>query len=170
MKAWIGLGSNRGDAGAMVRAAQRAIAAHPDMTLLRASGAYRSEPWGYRQQPSFTNAVVEVETSLQPPDLLPRLLQVEQRLGRCRGGRRWGPRAIDIDLLLCEALIVLRENLVVPHPRMHRREFVLRPLAELDPGLVIPGRGTVGGCLARIGTRSVWLLDEAHGSGVGREA
>ena len=95
-------------------------------------------------------AVVQIETSLEPVSLLSELQSIEQLMGRKRSDRRWGPRLIDIDLLLYEGRKIQLEELQVPHPRMHERAFVLVPLAELDPGLEITGHGSVGNCLQQI--------------------
>jgi 2-amino-4-hydroxy-6-hydroxymethyldihydropteridine diphosphokinase len=108
-----------------------------------------TDPVGYKEQPRFLNGVVELETELSPRELLARLLAIEARLGRVRGqGPRFGPRTIDLDLLLYGEESVDEPGLTVPHPRLHERRFVLEPLAELDPALEIPGRGPVQALLA----------------------
>ena len=110
-----------------------------------------TEPWGYADQPPFLNAVAEVETELGARELLDILLEVERGLGRERGtGPRYGPRAIDLDLLLFGSEVIDEPGLTVPHPRLHERRFALEPLADLDPGLVVPGRGTVAELLAAL--------------------
>ena len=101
-----------------------------------------TEPWGPVAQPSFLNGVVEVETSLEPRALLGLLLDVERRLGRVRDAR-FGPRTIDLDLLVYDDAALDEPGLTVPHPRLHERVFALEPLHELDPELVVPGRGRV---------------------------
>ena len=101
-------------------------------------------------QPRFLNAAVRLATELAPRPLLERLLAVEQQLGRVRTGERYGPRTIDLDLLLYGDEIVDEPGLHVPHPRLAERRFVLEPLAELDPGLVVPGLGPVQALLAKL--------------------
>jgi 2-amino-4-hydroxy-6-hydroxymethyldihydropteridine diphosphokinase len=140
--AYVGLGSNLGDREQLVRRAAELVGA------LRLSTVIETEPWGYENQPRFLNAVAELETQLTPRQLLDHLLDVERRLGRERVGHRWGPRTIDLDLLLYGDETIDEPGLVVPHPRLVEREFVLRPLAELVPALKIPGNGTVQAALA----------------------
>jgi len=153
MKAWIGLGSNLGEREAMIRQALEALSAMPDTELLRASSLYDSEPVGEADQPNFLNAVAQVDTDLSARQVLWNLLLIEKRLGRERT-RRWGPRSIDLDLLLYGDEVIEEDDLRVPHPEMHRRAFVLVPLVELDPTLVHPGTGeTLLSHLSRLGTR-----------------
>ena len=140
--AYVGLGSNLGDREQLVRAAAELIGA------ARLSTIIETEPWGYEDQPWFLNAVAEVETGLEPQPFLAHLLDVERRLGRERVGPQWGPRTIDLDVLLFGDRVVDEPGLVVPHPRLHERRFVLEPLAELAPELEIPGNGTVRAALA----------------------
>jgi 2-amino-4-hydroxy-6-hydroxymethyldihydropteridine diphosphokinase len=140
--AYVGLGSNLGDSERLIREAAELIGA------VRLSSIIETEPWGYVEQPNFLNAVAELETRLTPRQLLDHLLDVERRLGRERVGHRWGPRTIDLDLLLYGEEEVDEPGLVVPHPRLLQREFALRPLAELVPAQRIPGSGTVQEALA----------------------
>jgi 2-amino-4-hydroxy-6-hydroxymethyldihydropteridine diphosphokinase len=140
--AYVGLGSNLGDRERLIREAAELIGA------VRVSTVIETEPWGHTDQPRFLNAVAELETLLAPRRLLDHLLDVERRLGRERVGPQWGPRTIDLDLLLYGDEILDEPGLVVPHPRLTEREFVLRPLAELVPALKIPGKGTVQAALA----------------------
>ena len=142
--AYVGLGSNLGDRQGLIRRAAELIGAR------RLSSLLETEPWGYADQPKFLNAAAEVETPLTPRQLLVHLLDVERRLGRERIGPRWGPRTIDLDLLLYGDESIEEPDLVVPHPRLTEREFALRPLAELVPALKIPGNGTVQEALAGI--------------------
>ncbi len=143
--AYVGLGSNLGDRKQAIRQAAERIGA------VRLSGIRETEPWGYADQPDFLNAVAEVETELGPRELLDFLLGVEHDLGRERGaGPRYGPRTIDLDLLLYDEEAIDEPGLTVPHPRLHERRFVLEPLVELDPALVVPGRGTVAELLAAL--------------------
>ncbi len=140
--AYIGLGSNLGDRESLIRRAAELIGA------ARLSEVRETEPWGYEKQPRFLNAVAEIETELAPRRLLDHLLDIERRLGRERVGPKWGPRTIDLDLLLYGDETVDEPGLVVPHPRLLEREFVLEPLADLVPWLKIPGNGTVHDALA----------------------
>lgn len=140
--AYVGLGSNLGDSEQLIRRAAELIGAQ------RLSSIIETAPWGYENQPNFLNAVAELDTALTPRQLLDHLLDVERRLGRERIGHRWGPRTIDLDLLLYGDETVDEPGLVVPHPRLLEREFALRPLAELVPAHRIPGSGTVHEALA----------------------
>ena len=140
--AYVGLGSNLGDRESLIRQAAELVGA------ARLSQIIETEPWGYEQQPRFLNAVAEVETPLAARAFLDRLLDVERRLGRERDGRQWGPRTIDLDLLLFGDEQIDEPGLVVPHPHLAERLFVLEPLAELAPLQRIPGSGTVQAALA----------------------
>jgi 2-amino-4-hydroxy-6-hydroxymethyldihydropteridine diphosphokinase len=140
--AYVGLGSNLGDRERLIREAAELIGA------VRLSTVIETEPWGHSDQPLFLNAVAELETPLAARQLLDHLLDVERRLGRERVGPQWGPRTIDLDLLLYGDQMLDEPGLVVPHPRLTEREFVLRPLVELVPTLKIPGKGTVQAALA----------------------
>ena len=140
MKTYIGLGSNLGEREAQIRLALDDLARLPGSRLVRASSLYDSEPVGDVDQPNFLNAVAELETELTPRQLLWNLQLIERRLGRTRT-RRWGPRTIDLDLLLYGPLVVEEPDLQIPHPEMTRRSFVLVPLVELDPLLVHPVTG-----------------------------
>jgi 2-amino-4-hydroxy-6-hydroxymethyldihydropteridine diphosphokinase len=139
---YVGLGSNLGDREALIRRAARAIGA------VRLSTIRETEPWGLEEQPPYLNAVAELETALPPRELLHRLLDVERQLGRERVGPRWGPRTIDLDLLLYGEQVIDEPGLRVPHPYLLERRFVLEPLAELIPAQRIPGSGTVSEALA----------------------
>ena len=140
--AYVGLGSNLGDRETLIRRAAELLGAR------RLSTIVETEPWGLVDQPAFLNAVAEVETPCTARELLDELLDVERHLGRERIGPRWGPRTIDLDLLTFGDLQLDEPGLVVPHPYLHERRFVLEPLAELAPALEIPGRGTVSALLA----------------------
>jgi 2-amino-4-hydroxy-6-hydroxymethyldihydropteridine diphosphokinase len=135
--AYIGLGSNLGDRERLIREAAELIGA------ARLSTVIETEPWGYGNQPLFLNAVAELETPLTARQLLDHLLDVERRLGRERIGPQWGPRTIDLDLLLYGDETIDEPGLTVPHPRLHERRFALEPLLDLDPEVAIPGRGRV---------------------------
>ncbi len=146
--AYVGLGANLGDREAMIRRAAGLIGA------IRLSPIVETEPWGYADQPMFLNAVAEVDTPLPALALLGHLLDVERRLGRDRSGPRFGPRTIDLDLLLYGDEQISAPGLEVPHPRLLERRFVLEPLAALVPALKIPGNGTVSEALAGIQSSS----------------
>jgi 2-amino-4-hydroxy-6-hydroxymethyldihydropteridine diphosphokinase len=140
VKAFIGLGSNLGEREAQLRAALDAIAQLPTTQLVKVSSLYDTEAVGETDQPNFLNAVAQVDTELTARQLLWNLLLIERRLGRLRT-RRWGPRTIDLDLLLYGSLVVDEPDLKVPHPELTRRAFVLVPLVELDPMLAHPVTG-----------------------------
>jgi 2-amino-4-hydroxy-6-hydroxymethyldihydropteridine diphosphokinase len=143
-RAYVGLGANLGDREAAILRAAELLQAR------RLSTIRETEPWGYVEQPPYLNAVAEIETDLRPQPLLERLLGIERSLGRLRLGPRWGPRTIDLDLLVYGDEMVDEPGLTVPHPLLHERLFVLEPLVELDPSLKIPGKGTVSTLLARL--------------------
>ena len=144
-RAYVGLGANLGDREWAIREAARRIGA------AKLSEIRETVPWGYVDQPSFLNAAAEVDTELGARELLDFLLEVERGLGRERGaGPRYGPRVIDLDLLLFGPDVIDEPGLAVPHPRLHERRFALQPLADLDAGLVVPGRGTVAELLAAL--------------------
>jgi 2-amino-4-hydroxy-6-hydroxymethyldihydropteridine diphosphokinase len=138
-RAYVGLGANLGERETTIRRAVELLAATPGIDLLAVSTLRETDPVGYADQPRFLNGVAAVETSLAPRALLERLLAVERELGRVRGeGPRFGPRTIDLDLLLHGDEVVDEPGLVVPHPRLGERRFVLEPLHDLDPGLTLP--------------------------------
>jgi 2-amino-4-hydroxy-6-hydroxymethyldihydropteridine diphosphokinase len=146
-RAYVGLGSNLGDRAHTLRRALELLDAEAGIAVVAVSSFRETDPVGYVHQPPFLNAAVVVETELRPRDLLHRLLAVERTLGRVRQGPRFGPRTIDLDLLLYGEESLDEPGLTVPHPRLHERRFALEPLAELDGALVVPGRGTVAGLL-----------------------
>lgn len=138
-RAFLALGSNIGDKAANLRAARDAIAALPGTAVIAASAVYRTPPWGKTDQDWFANAVIAVETTLAPLALLEACLAIEIDLGRVRR-ERWGPRVIDIDLLMHGETRLATERLTLPHPAMPERAFVLIPLREIAPDRVIAGR------------------------------
>ncbi|HEY0232680.1 MAG TPA: 2-amino-4-hydroxy-6-hydroxymethyldihydropteridine diphosphokinase [Dokdonella sp.] len=150
VRAYVGLGSNLDGPLEQVERALHALSDIAQTQLLRASRRYRTAPWGIAEQPAFVNAVAELATSLPPRDLLDALLGIERAQGRHRDGARWGPRTLDLDLLIYGDLQIESPGLVLPHPRIAERAFVLVPLADLDAGLVIAGAGTVRELLARV--------------------
>jgi 2-amino-4-hydroxy-6-hydroxymethyldihydropteridine diphosphokinase len=140
--AYVGLGGNLGDAAATLRAALPALDRLPDSRLRRASRLYRTPAWGQTAQPDFINAVAMLDTALPARALLDRLLGIERAFGRTRAsGERWGPRTLDLDLLLYGDAVIDEPGLHVPHPHLHQRAFALLPLLELAPEIVIPGIG-----------------------------
>ncbi len=151
-RAYVGLGSNLGDRRATFERALELLGARQGIDVVAVSSFRETDPVGYVDQPRFLNAAVAIETSLRPDALLGALLGVEQELGRTREGPRYGPRTIDLDLLLMESVTVADPGLTLPHPRLHERAFALAPLAELDPALVVPGHGSVSELLARLAT------------------
>ena len=141
--AYVGLGANLGDRQETIEQAVALLAAAEGVELLAVSSLRETDPVGFEDQPRFLNGAAAVETSLTAGDLLAVLLGIERRLGRTREGPRFGPRIIDLDLLVYGDSVLDEPGLTVPHPRLHERRFALEPLAELAPGLVVPGRGTV---------------------------
>lgn len=143
--ACIGLGANLGDARASVREAIAVLDLLPATRLLRASRLYRTRAWGHTEQPDFINAAAMIETSLGARELLDGLLALERDFGRLRvEGERWGPRTLDLDLLVFGDAVIDQPGLQVPHPHLHERAFALLPLAEIASEVSIPGVGIVG--------------------------
>lgn len=157
--AYVGLGSNLGDPARQVQRALGALTKIRNTSVTRHSRCYRTAPWGVTDQPSFVNAVAELETTLAPRELLDALLAIERDQGRCRDGAQWGPRTLDLDLLTCADQQLTEPGLIVPHPRIAARAFVLVPLAELDALLLIPGAGLVRDLLARVDASDCVLID-----------
>ena len=141
---YVGLGANLGDREGSIRRASELLGAQ------RLSTIRETEPWGVPDQPSFLNAVAELGTTMSAHALLDRLLEVERELGRVRDGMRWGPRTIDLDLLVFGDQVYNESRLTVPHPQLAERLFVLEPLAELAPDLLVPGLGEVSRLLTRL--------------------
>ncbi len=136
--AYIGLGANLGEPAAQLRRALAELAATDEVEVLQVSSFYLNPPLGPQEQPWYVNAVAQVRTRLTPEELLRSLHRLETALGRVRG-ERWGPRVIDLDLLLYDGEVINAPELVLPHPEMHRRAFVLAPLAEIAPEAWHPG-------------------------------
>lgn len=149
-EAYVGLGSNLDDPTAQLRAALHDLAALDGVTIVGTSQFFRTPPWGMTDQPDFINAVAHVRTRLTPALLLAELLALERRAGRSRSAERWGPRRLDLDLLLYDGWVSDDPAVQVPHPRMTSRAFVMVPLAELAPDLVVPGHGRVDALLAAL--------------------
>lgn len=156
-QAFIGLGANLGDARATLRAALAALAAEPGVELVAVSSFWRSAPVD-ATGPDFVNACAELRTTLAPEALLQLLLRLEQRHGRERPYRH-APRTLDLDLLLVDQLTWHSPTLVLPHPRLHQRAFVLRPLAEIAPALQLPGLGPLAPWLAATAGQDLQRLE-----------
>jgi 2-amino-4-hydroxy-6-hydroxymethyldihydropteridine diphosphokinase len=149
--AYIGLGSNLEDPRAQVQTALDEVGSIPGTRLLNTSSLYRSAPQGPQDQPDFINAVAEVETTLPADALLGYMQDIEQRHGRART-RHWGPRTLDLDLLLYGNMKINGDKLTLPHPHIASRNFVLCPLLELDPQIEIPDLGPASVLLEKLST------------------
>jgi 2-amino-4-hydroxy-6-hydroxymethyldihydropteridine diphosphokinase len=152
----IALGSNLGDKAANIAQAIERLTARGDVTLVSRSADYRTEPWGNTDQDWFVNACIGVATQLAPHALLARCLEVERELGRTRS-TRWGPRVIDLDILVYRNETIATSGLTLPHPRIAERAFVLVPLAEIAPDLTIQGR-RVGDLVGAVDTSGIVRL------------
>ena len=147
--AYIGLGTNTGDRKGNLAAALAALAQECHITVIRTSSLYETSPVGKTDQPNFLNMAVLIETDVDALELLRALQSIEDRMGRVRQ-ERWGPRVIDLDLLLFDQLEIRRKGLQVPHPRIGERAFVLIPLLEITPGLKLPDGTSLESFLAGI--------------------
>jgi 2-amino-4-hydroxy-6-hydroxymethyldihydropteridine diphosphokinase len=159
--AFVGLGSNLGESVATLRAALAALDTLADTRVLRVSHFYRTPAWGVTEQPDFLNAVAMLRTRLSPSKLLGSMLGIERAAGRDRladGSDRWGPRTLDLDLLLYGDLTVDEPGLRVPHPHLHERAFALVPLVEIAADVVIPGIGPAREALDRMETADIQAL------------
>lgn len=159
--AWVGLGGNLGDVPATFQRALAMLGGLPDTIVVRCSRNYRSPAWGPVAQPDYVNAACELHTHLPAGQLMRALLEIERACGRDREATdalRWGPRTLDLDLLLYGDACIESATLSVPHPRLHERAFALAPLAELEPGLRVPGHGTVSQLLAGLDADGVQAL------------
>lgn len=158
-RAYIGLGSNLDEPAVQIRSGVAALAMLAKTRVEACSSLYLSAPVGRQDQPDFVNAVCRVRTGLAPSALMHGLLEIENQHGRERRGEKGGPRTLDLDLLLYGHDAIRSEELTVPHLRLHERAFVLYPLSELDPELVIPGRGPLRELLAGCAGQRVQKLD-----------
>ena len=150
-RAFVGLGGNLGDVETTLVEALWAIDGLPQTSIRAQSALYRSKPWGRGDQPDFLNGAVELQTRMTPRVLLEHLLAIEERFGRVRAKEdRWGPRTLDLDVLVFGEEVIDESGLHVPHPRLHERAFVLVPLAEIAPSLHIVGQGKVSDLLAQV--------------------
>lgn len=158
---FIGLGSNLGDSAALLQSALISLGQLPGTRLLKASRLYRTPAWGMTAQPDFLNAAAMLETALSPQGLLAALLEIERDAGRMRaddGSDRWGPRTLDLDLLLYADRQIDEPGLRVPHPHLHERAFALLPLVEIAPDIRIPGVGPARDALAGMATGDIQAL------------
>jgi 2-amino-4-hydroxy-6-hydroxymethyldihydropteridine diphosphokinase len=160
--AYLGLGSNLGNPLAQLRSARQAIQALPAVREIAFSSLYRSTPMGPSDQPDYINAVMAIQTCLSALDLLKALQAIELAHGRMRTGERWGPRTLDLDLLLYGQEEIVGNVLTVPHPGLAEREFVLYPLAEIaPPELVIPGKGLLSELVRACPRRGLAIIEHA---------
>jgi 2-amino-4-hydroxy-6-hydroxymethyldihydropteridine diphosphokinase len=157
--AYVGLGSNLAEPRKQIEAALKNLADLPRTRLIAHSRLYSTEPWGRSDQPSFVNAVAAIDTQLSARDLLEALLAIERGVGRQRDGERWGPRILDLDILIYGDVRIDEPALHVPHPRLQERAFALVPLAEIAPELDIPGVGRVSDQLLRIDASTCTALE-----------
>ena len=157
--AWIGLGSNLDEPREQLERAFEELDAIPDTRLLGRSSLYASSPMGPADQPDYLNAVASLETALEPLELLDALQAIEQAHQRCRE-RHWGPRTLDLDLLLYDERILDSPRLRIPHPGLHLRDFVLAPLLEVAGDLRIPGRGRASELLEHCSPRTARRIDD----------
>jgi 2-amino-4-hydroxy-6-hydroxymethyldihydropteridine diphosphokinase len=156
--AFVGIGSNLEEPQSQVRLAFEELARIPGTDVVKQSSLYRSAPVGYADQPDFVNAVAQIETSLPASRLLTELKEIEARHGRRRSFKN-APRTLDLDILLYGEVTMSLAHLTLPHPRMHERAFVLKPLYEVAPHASIPGVGTVKDCLERTSGQIVERID-----------
>ncbi len=140
---YIGLGSNLSNPVEQIRSGAAAVAELPGCETLACSALYASPPMGPQDQPDYVNAVMAIDSALSPATLLAQLQAIEARQGRVRHGLRWGPRTLDLDILLYSQEIIETADLIVPHKGIADRAFVLTPLAEIAPDLLIPGKGPI---------------------------
>lgn len=162
MKCYIGLGSNLGDSVRTLQSALAMLAKHPAITLSNTSSFYQSKPHGPADQPDYINAVAEISTTLQAEELLDVLQHIEQQHKRERNGQRWGPRTLDLDLLLYGDERIHTPRLTVPHPRIGERDFVLYPLAELNSALIFPDGSELSTYLAVISNDDLIKLESRY--------
>jgi 2-amino-4-hydroxy-6-hydroxymethyldihydropteridine diphosphokinase len=158
--AFVGLGSNLDDPVAQVRSALADLDGLPRTRVTACSSLYRTAPIGRLDQPDFINAVARLQTGLPARELLAGLLAIEARHARTRSTPN-APRTLDLDLLLFADAVIHEPDLEVPHPRMHERAFVVRPLAEIDPAVRVPGRGSVAELLAGVADQRITAVDAA---------
>lgn len=159
VRAYIGLGSNLAHPVRQVQAGMSALTQLEQTRVEACSSFYRTAPVGLREQPDFINAVCRVCTDQAPETLMRKLLEIESEHGRVRHGDKGGPRTLDLDLLLYGDQVIRMADLSVPHPRLHERAFVLYPLHEIEPDLVIPGHGPLREMLADCSGQPIQKID-----------
>ena len=158
-RVFIGLGGNQGNTITILEQAIKHIANMANCELVQTSSFYQSPAWGGIAQDDFINAVIEIRTDLEPSILLDELLEIEKYFGRKRSNEeRWGPRSLDCDILLFGDMQIDSEQLIVPHPRMMQRAFVLKPLAEIDSQLIVANFGTVSALLLSVSDQPIQKL------------
>jgi 2-amino-4-hydroxy-6-hydroxymethyldihydropteridine diphosphokinase len=160
--AYIGLGSNLDNPRQQITTALQELIALPATRRVAHSALYLSKPIGTTKQPDYVNAVAYLQTELAARELLDRLLEIEGWHGRIRDGSHWGPRTLDLDLLIYGDAQIQGEGLILPHPRLHERSFVLIPLYEIAPQLVIPGQGALSELVMRCSADGLVLLDASQ--------
>ena len=158
---YIGLGSNLSDPAAQIRSGIGAVAGLSGCRFVTCSGLYRSPPMGPQDQPDYLNAVMAIETELSPLALLDRLQAIETQQGRVRLGQRWGPRTLDLDILLYKQDRIDNDRLTIPHIGIAQRAFVLYPLAEIAPDLMIPDKGLIGDLLKQCPEDGLIRIDQS---------
>ncbi|MGZ5026152.1 MAG: 2-amino-4-hydroxy-6-hydroxymethyldihydropteridine diphosphokinase [Methylobacter sp.] len=156
---YIGLGSNLANPAEQVKSARTAITQISGVKELAFSSLYHSSPMGPQDQPDYVNAVMSVETGLPPIDLLRCLQRIENEHGRVRKGERWGARTLDLDMLIYDDRLIDLPDLIVPHPGLAERAFVLYPLFEIAPQLIVPGKGNIADLLAQCPMNELTRLD-----------
>lgn len=160
IRAFVGLGGNIGDVANTLMEAMWALEALPQTSVRSQSDLYRSPPWGRTDQAEFINAVVELQTRLAATVLLERMIEIEEKFGRVRNmDERWGPRTLDLDLLVYGDQTIQTPGLCIPHPHLHERGFVLVPLAQIAPRLEVPGQGRVADLLAAIDASNITAVE-----------
>lgn len=159
VNSWLSLGGNLGDRRALLSRALDHIKKLPTTRLSAVSALYETPPWGDESQAKFYNALVRIDTALAPEDLLTALQEIEQLLGRVRDpARPWGPRTIDIDILMFGDVVMDLPRLTLPHPRLTERAFVLIPMVAMEPGVMIPGQGSAQDFLAKLPPLAINLV------------
>ena len=155
VRAYIGIGSNLDDPVAQVKDAMEELEMLPDTVVAARSSLYSNKPMGPQDQPDFINAVVALDTLLSAEELFARLVKIEEQAGRVRDGEKWGPRIIDLDLLMYGKKKLDTDELTVPHPGLHERDFVIIPLAEIAGNLNIPGHGLLSTLINQVENHSL---------------
>ncbi len=161
LPAYVGLGANLGQPVEQLRKAVGLLGAIPDIRMVVVSPVYSSRPMGPQDQPDYCNAAVGLLTTVEPLVLLDTLQGIENQMGRVRDGERWGPRAIDMDLLVFGDVVMSSEKLVLPHPGISERSFVLYPLADIAPALKVPGLASVESLRAALTGDDLQRLEES---------